>query len=144
MEDLKEKIRKKIAEKHPEAQINFEPMELTEKIIGQGSMTPIEIKVGSSESETGGISRKKNRGKAEKQRFPARRPHCRATSISDVTDQRRPKSRCAVRTDDAGCDTQSCDRYLFNPLHRQEPLGRPKIRTCLSDTGPDSRKYNEL
>ena len=47
MEDLKEKIRKKIAEKHPEAQINFEPMELTEKIIGQGSMTPIEIKVGS-------------------------------------------------------------------------------------------------
>ncbi|MCT3897462.1 efflux RND transporter permease subunit [Elizabethkingia anophelis] len=48
MEELKEKIRKMVAEKHPEAQINFEPMELTEKIMGQGSMTPIEIKVGSS------------------------------------------------------------------------------------------------
>jgi multidrug efflux pump subunit AcrB len=47
MEGLKEQIRKTIAKKHPEAQINFEPMELTEKIIGQGSMTPIEIKVGS-------------------------------------------------------------------------------------------------
>lgn len=48
MEELKEKIRKMVAEKHTEAQINFEPMELTEKIMGQGSMTPIEIKVGSS------------------------------------------------------------------------------------------------
>ena len=47
MEELKEEIRKVVAEKHPEAQINFEPMELTEKIMGQGSMTPIEIKVGS-------------------------------------------------------------------------------------------------
>ncbi|MCS4302743.1 efflux RND transporter permease subunit [Chryseobacterium sp. BIGb0232] len=48
MEDLKEKIRRNIAKKYPEAKINFEPMELTEKIIGQGSMTPLEIKVGAA------------------------------------------------------------------------------------------------
>lgn len=46
MEDLKENIRKVIAEKHPGIQVNFEPMELTEKIMGQGAMTPIEIKIG--------------------------------------------------------------------------------------------------
>lgn len=47
MEDLKEEIRNNVAKKHPTARINFEPIELTEKIIGQGSMTPIEVKVGS-------------------------------------------------------------------------------------------------
>lgn len=46
MEDLKEKIRKVIAQNHPESQFNFEPTELTEKIMGQGAMTPIEVKVG--------------------------------------------------------------------------------------------------
>lgn len=48
MEDLKEQIRKTVAKKYPETKINFEPMELTEKIIGQGSMTPLEIKVGAA------------------------------------------------------------------------------------------------
>ncbi|WP_158858938.1 efflux RND transporter permease subunit [Lunatibacter salilacus] len=46
MEDLKEKIRNVIAQNHPESQFNFEPTELTEKIMGQGAMTPIEVKVG--------------------------------------------------------------------------------------------------
>jgi len=45
MEDLKEAIRKKIRLNHPEVAFNFEAMELTEKIMGQGSMTPIEVKV---------------------------------------------------------------------------------------------------
>ncbi|MDF0720165.1 efflux RND transporter permease subunit [Kaistella sp. PBT33-4] len=49
MEELKENIRKKIAEKHPDAAFNFEPMELTEKIMGQGAMTPIEVKVGANQ-----------------------------------------------------------------------------------------------
>lgn len=49
MEDLKEDIRIVVAEKYPEASINFEPMELTEKIMGQGAMTPIEVKVGASQ-----------------------------------------------------------------------------------------------
>ena len=45
--DLKEEIRNKIKETQPEITINFEPMELVEKIMGQGAMTPIEVKVGS-------------------------------------------------------------------------------------------------
>lgn len=49
MEELKENIRKKIAEKHPGVAFNFEPMELTEKIMGQGAMTPIEVKVGANQ-----------------------------------------------------------------------------------------------
>lgn len=49
MEDLKEKVRNKIADKHPEIKFNFEPMELTEKIMGQGAMTPIEVKVGANQ-----------------------------------------------------------------------------------------------
>ena len=49
IEDLKEDVRQKIAEKYPEVRFNFEPMELTEKIMGQGAMTPIEIKVGANQ-----------------------------------------------------------------------------------------------
>lgn len=49
MEDLKESIRNRIAEKYPEVRFNFEPMELTEKILGQGAMTPIEVKVGANQ-----------------------------------------------------------------------------------------------
>ncbi|MGS4345290.1 efflux RND transporter permease subunit [Myroides odoratus] len=44
--ELKEEIRTKIHENRPEVLINFEPMELVEKIMGQGAMTPIEVKVG--------------------------------------------------------------------------------------------------
>lgn len=46
---LREDIRSIIARNHPEATINFEPMELVEKILGQGSMTPIEVKVSASQ-----------------------------------------------------------------------------------------------
>lgn len=49
MEELKERIRAIVSEKHPKAMINFEPMELTEKIMGQGAMTPIEVKVGAAQ-----------------------------------------------------------------------------------------------
>ena len=49
MEDLKEKIRKRIRINHPQVAFNFEPMELTEKIMGQGAMTPIEVKVGAGQ-----------------------------------------------------------------------------------------------
>lgn len=49
MEDLKEKIRKTVAQNYPEVKFNFEPMELTEKIMGQGAMTPIEVKVGAGQ-----------------------------------------------------------------------------------------------
>lgn len=46
MDAVREKLRETLAQKYPEASFNFEPMELTEKIMGQGAMTPIEIKVG--------------------------------------------------------------------------------------------------
>lgn len=46
MDAVREKLRETMAQKYPEASFNFEPMELTEKIMGQGAMTPIEIKVG--------------------------------------------------------------------------------------------------
>ncbi|HRQ51075.1 MAG TPA: efflux RND transporter permease subunit, partial [Agriterribacter sp.] len=49
MEKLKENIRKKLSENHPEAAFNFEPMELTEKIMSQGAMTPVEVKVGAGQ-----------------------------------------------------------------------------------------------
>lgn len=46
MESLKEKIRKMIMKDYPQVAFNFEPMNLTEKIMSQGAMTPIEVKVG--------------------------------------------------------------------------------------------------
>ncbi len=49
IEVLKENLREVIAKNHPEARINFEVMDLTEKIMGQGAMTPIEIKVGANQ-----------------------------------------------------------------------------------------------
>lgn len=49
IEDLKEIIRGKLQENYPEIKFNFEPMELTEKIMSQGAMTPIEVKVGANQ-----------------------------------------------------------------------------------------------
>ncbi|MGH2622876.1 MAG: efflux RND transporter permease subunit, partial [Sphingobacterium sp.] len=49
MEDFKEKVRQKIIQAYPQVVFNFEPMELTEKIMGQGAMTPIEVKVGANQ-----------------------------------------------------------------------------------------------
>lgn len=48
-DDLKQLIRAEIGERYPQVAINFEPMELMEKIIGQGSMTPVEVKVSSNQ-----------------------------------------------------------------------------------------------
>lgn len=45
MAGLKEQIRRKVQQQYPELKIDFEPMELMEKIMNQGAMTPIEIKV---------------------------------------------------------------------------------------------------
>lgn len=48
-DELKEQIRERIREKFPSVVINFEPMELMDKIIGQGAMTPVEVKVSASQ-----------------------------------------------------------------------------------------------
>lgn len=45
LDDLKEKLRKRIKEEIPELKLSFEPIELTDKILSQGSPTPIEVKI---------------------------------------------------------------------------------------------------
>ncbi|MEK6492546.1 efflux RND transporter permease subunit [Myroides odoratimimus] len=44
-DELKDQIRERIKEKLPELKLTFEPIELTEKILSQGTNTPIEIRV---------------------------------------------------------------------------------------------------
>lgn len=63
---LKEKIRQKIHTKHPNVVFNFEPMELTEKIMSRGAMTPIEVKVGSGKLATAENFAKKIQTELEK------------------------------------------------------------------------------
>jgi len=45
MDALKDVLRKNIAYKLPGLRINFEPMDMTEKIMSQGAATPIEVRV---------------------------------------------------------------------------------------------------
>ncbi len=45
LDDLKERLRKKISEAVPEVKLSFEPIELTDKILSQGSPTPIEVRI---------------------------------------------------------------------------------------------------
>jgi multidrug efflux pump subunit AcrB len=45
MDDLKDKIREKAKSINPDMKLSFEPIELTEKILSQGSPTPIEVRL---------------------------------------------------------------------------------------------------
>ncbi|MFT3932366.1 MAG: efflux RND transporter permease subunit [Chitinophagaceae bacterium] len=45
LDELKEKFRKNMKEKIPDFAVSFEPIELTDKILSQGSPTPIEVKI---------------------------------------------------------------------------------------------------
>jgi multidrug efflux pump subunit AcrB len=45
MDDLKDKFREKMKEALPNVKLSFEPIELTDKILSQGSPTPIEVNV---------------------------------------------------------------------------------------------------
>ncbi|HXB07583.1 MAG TPA: efflux RND transporter permease subunit [Puia sp.] len=45
MDDLKEEFRRRLAQNLPELKVSFEPMELTDKILSQGSPTPIEVRL---------------------------------------------------------------------------------------------------
>jgi multidrug efflux pump subunit AcrB len=45
LDDLKERFRQKMAEEDPDVKLSFEPIELTDKVLSQGSPTPIEVKV---------------------------------------------------------------------------------------------------
>lgn len=44
LDELKDKIRKRAAEVAPDMKLSFEPIELTDKILSQGSPTPIEVR----------------------------------------------------------------------------------------------------
>lgn len=44
MDDLKDQIREKARSINPEMRLSFEPIELTEKILSQGSPTPVEVR----------------------------------------------------------------------------------------------------
>ena len=58
-DELKDKLRAYYKEKMPELSISFEPIELTEKILSQGTSTPIEVRVS-------GMMKKMNRMYANK------------------------------------------------------------------------------
>ncbi|PSK92095.1 efflux RND transporter permease subunit [Taibaiella chishuiensis] len=45
LDAFKDRLRRNIRQRYPEARISFEPIELTEKIMAQGASTPIEIRV---------------------------------------------------------------------------------------------------
>ncbi|MFZ4860943.1 efflux RND transporter permease subunit [Sphingobacterium sp. Mn56C] len=59
MDDFKDAYRKRLKEALPDVQVSFEPIELTDKVLSQGSPTPIEIRVA-------GKSKKTNEQYAEK------------------------------------------------------------------------------
>ena len=44
LDDLKEKIRARVRQAMPDVQLSFEPIELTDKILSQGSPTPVEVR----------------------------------------------------------------------------------------------------
>ena len=45
MDELKDEFRKKVKQALPDVKLSFEPIELTDKILSQGSPTPIEVKI---------------------------------------------------------------------------------------------------
>lgn len=44
LDELKDKIRERVKQTNPEMKLSFEPIELTDKILSQGSPTPIEVR----------------------------------------------------------------------------------------------------
>ncbi|WP_216848926.1 efflux RND transporter permease subunit [Pedobacter sp. L105] len=51
MDDLKDQIRLDIKKKFPRVKLSFEPIELTEKLMSQGSATPIEVRVAAKDMD---------------------------------------------------------------------------------------------
>ena len=47
LDELKEQIREEVKKRLPDIKLSFEPIELTDKILSQGSPTPIEVRIGS-------------------------------------------------------------------------------------------------
>jgi multidrug efflux pump subunit AcrB len=51
LDDLKEVFRQKMKETMPDVRLSFEPIELTDKILSQGSPTPIEVRIASRDKK---------------------------------------------------------------------------------------------
>ncbi|MBE9461813.1 efflux RND transporter permease subunit [Dyadobacter subterraneus] len=45
LDDLKESVRSKMKQNLPDVKVSFEPIELTDKILSQGSPTPVEVRI---------------------------------------------------------------------------------------------------
>lgn len=54
MDELKEELREKIRKELPAAKVSFEPIELVDKIMSQGSATPIEVTVAAKDLKEAG------------------------------------------------------------------------------------------
>lgn len=59
MDALKERLRERIGKELPKLKISFEPIELVDKIMSQGSSTPIEVSVAAKDVEEAGRFAKK-------------------------------------------------------------------------------------
>ncbi len=59
LDDLQEKIRNRIHHDIPELKLSFEPIELTSKILSQGSPTPIEVKISGKDKKRNVVYAKK-------------------------------------------------------------------------------------
>ncbi|MGN6508623.1 MAG: efflux RND transporter permease subunit, partial [Chitinophaga sp.] len=59
LDELKDRIREKMKERAPDVHLSFEPIELTDKILAQGSPTPVEVRISSR-------NKKQNEAYAEK------------------------------------------------------------------------------
>jgi multidrug efflux pump subunit AcrB len=55
MDEFKDKLREIVREKLPDVRVTFEPIELTEKVLSQGSPTPIEIRVISRDKKNNAV-----------------------------------------------------------------------------------------
>ncbi|HXC06557.1 MAG TPA: efflux RND transporter permease subunit, partial [Bacteroidia bacterium] len=53
LDELKESIRKEVKKELQDVTISFEPIELTDKIMSQGALTPIEVMIGGKDLEDG-------------------------------------------------------------------------------------------
>lgn len=51
MDELKDRIRKVTLQKYPRISLSFEPIELTEKLMAQGALTPVEVRIASKKME---------------------------------------------------------------------------------------------
>lgn len=53
LDNLKDEIRKKVREQLSGINVSFEPIDLTDKIMSQGSLTPIEVRIGGKDLKDG-------------------------------------------------------------------------------------------